>query len=780
MAAEHALAALRALHTSSDAQQRQAANVWLIEFTSSPEAFSAARELLLSGDEQAAFFGACTLHTKIAAEWHGMSELERSAVRDEMWRLLDAPGLRAVVVSRLALALAAVAGRSADEAGFLRQSIGMLRVPASRLVALRLIQAAADEFDPNASRRLSRDRDAGALSLASAWPEVWQGLAETLHGMRQQGSAPPGPDDPVALCLSSARALLRWAPLPSMTASVSGGAAAASGAGGAAVLPGGGATELASLLASVSAWIAPEEGGDAVSFGRAGGAAGCVAEVMGRKSSGAALKLATPSLLPALGGALRRLPVAVAAAGAAGAAAAAEEYGCRLCFCLCEFARNWLVAFAVEAAPSVVSAVGELLRDGALGDLLFWRCVEVCEAVVESQLGGEEGGESGLSGASGGASALLEQSTVEATMGCVPPMLLRLASAAGAHGGAAVSTGDWIGGADAAAEAAHMQGAEAEDLEEVDDQLMHAGALCNGLLLALAAERPSAVMSGLTDALEPALAALAAPVGHQTDAAAARAGTLAALLGSVVPAATEARAPLSRLLHCLEAALPRVLPAARAGRPGQCAQLGLLRLLLCCCSAGCGGALEAEAQSSVALGFLLSQLLDVLQHQAETPTGAVPAATSLLVRALSRRWPAAVHATEGMARVRAQLLPLAPRLAPDDQPPMVAAAACAFLIPPVGASPPAGPEGRQLLDSLCASWDDPPPGADDAHVAAALEAAEPPARCLALLAELLVSSPLERRRRNALFAARACVGNPPPHDYFAAPGVHHVPGLVLP
>jgi hypothetical protein len=767
MAAEHALAALRALHTSSDAQQRQAANAWLIDFTSSPEAFLAARELLLSGDEQAAFFGACTLHTKIAAEWHGMAEPERAAVRDEMWRLLDSPGLRTIVVSRLALAVAAVAGRSADEASFLCQAVGMLRAPASQLVGLRLLQAAADEFDPDASRRLSRDRDAGATSLASAWPEVWQGLADALNGMRQEMPATPELEDPVCLCFSSARALLRWAPLPAVVITGGGVGAAVSGPGGAAMSPG--ATELASLLAAVSEWIAPGDdadtrGGATPAAGlntgggirRAGEAAECLAEVMGRRNSGAALRLAMPTLLPALGGALRRLPAVVtSASGSAG-----EEYGCRLCFCLCELARGWLVTLAADAAPSLVDAVGDLLRDGALPDGLFWRCVEVCEAVVESQLGREEGGESGLSGASGGASALLEQRTIEATMGCVPPVLDRLAAAAGAHGGAAVCTGDWIGGAEAASEAAHMQGAE--DGEEMEEDLMHAGALCNSLLLALAAERPSSVLSGLTDAIEPALAAMASPVGQEGDnAAAARVGTLAALLGAVVPAAAEARAPLSRLLHGLESALPRIVPAARAGRPGQRAHLSLLRLLLCCCVTACTGAVEPESEeSSQAVGFLLSLLMDVLWRQAESPSGAVPAATSLLVRAVSRRWPTAVHSTQGMARVRAELLSLAPRFAPADQPPLVAAAACAFLIPPGGASPPASPEGGQLLDSLCASWVDLSPGASDAQVAAALEAAEPPARCLALLAELLVSSHLTERekyqKRNSL-AARACV-----------------------
>jgi hypothetical protein len=177
--------------------------------------------------------------------------------------------------------------------------------------------------------------------------------------------------------------------------------------------------------------------------------------------------------------------------------------------------------------------------------------------------------------------------------------------------------------------------------------------------------------------------------------------------------------------------------------------------MLCCCCAGCGADFEADAAAAV--GFLLTQLLDTLRYQAESPSGAVPAATSLLVRALSRRWPAAVHATQGMARVRAELLSLAPRFEPADRPPLAAAAACALLIPAGGASPPVGPEGRQLLDSLCASWDDPPPGAGDVQVLAALDAAEPPARCLALLAELLVSGPLERKENKTFLAARACV-----------------------
>jgi len=256
--AAFALAALRALHTSSDTQERQAANRWLVEFTASSEAFSAARELVLSGDEPAAFFGACTLHIKVAAEWHGMGEAERAAVCNELWKLLAAPDVSPLVGGRLALALAAAAGRSAGgEAQFVGQAIGMLREPRTRLLALRLLGAAADEFDPAASRRLSRDQDEGARTLSAAWPEVWRALAEALAALGRErhasapGTAALGPEsqDAVCLCLSSARALLRWAPLPCRAA------------GGGSV-PQDASSELALLIGAACDWIAGVGGGD--------------------------------------------------------------------------------------------------------------------------------------------------------------------------------------------------------------------------------------------------------------------------------------------------------------------------------------------------------------------------------------------------------------------------------------------------------------------------------------------------------------------------------------
>ena len=66
--------------------------------------------------------------------------------------------------------------------------------------------------------------------------------------------------------------------------------------------------------------------------------------------------------------------------------------------------------------------------------------------------GGGGGGGNGIGGGGGGgASALCEQQTIDATMRCVGPLLARLTLAAVDHGGAAVCTGDWLGGAEAAA-----------------------------------------------------------------------------------------------------------------------------------------------------------------------------------------------------------------------------------------------------------------------------------------------------------------------------------------
>ena len=752
--AAHARSALAALHGSPDARERQAANEWLVEFTGSSNAFAAARELVLSAEHHVAFYGASVLHTKVAAEWHSMGESERAAVYEELWGLLATPTLTHLVLNRLALALAAAAGRSpGGEARLLTQAVEMLRDPASRMTALRLISAAADEFDPGTSKRLSSDQDAGVEALARAWPEVWAALAEALHGMgwggasgQAQASLDSQSNDPVCLCLEATRSLLRWVPLPQS-------------AGAGATAMGDGTVELANLSRSLSEWINVCDGSSTISMRRAGCAFECLSELFGRKTAGVALRVALPPMLPALGSALLRLPAIVgAAAMTPPTSAEAMEYGSRLCFCMCELSRNWLVPLVPEAAPSLVNALSTMLAGEScsrLDDELFWRCVEVCEAVVDAQITGEEGGGSALGGAQTGAATLLEQQTVDAMICCVPPVLLRLSNAAEAHGGEAVCLGDWIGGSEAAAEAAELIAAAAADgvgvddgANEIEDELKNAGELSCGLLLALTAERPSTFVTGLSEAMRPALT----EVTSLGEGGAARAGTLAALLGAVVPTANEAHGPLLQLLRLLMQSLPSVFVAAQSGRRARRAHLSLLRLLLIVCSTLCGHS-PAEGEASDALGFLLAELLSTLGEEAKscTDASAAQAATALLVRSLSRRWPPAARASAGYSRALTDVLPLASRFPPNRRPPLVAAAVCAQLLPTVGATEPAA--CHDLLSSLCVAWAELPTSATDADATVALSEAEPAARCIAIVAHLLVRGALpptidrwERRR----------------------------------
>jgi len=57
--------------------------------------------------------------------------------------------------------------------------------------------------------------------------------------------------------------------------------------------------------------------------------------------------------------------VSAAAAAGPSATAASEDYGARLCFCLCELARHWLGQLAAKSAPSLINAIGEMLGNDA-------------------------------------------------------------------------------------------------------------------------------------------------------------------------------------------------------------------------------------------------------------------------------------------------------------------------------------------------------------------------------------------------------------------------------
>jgi len=147
-------AAVNALYSSSSAEERSAANQWLVAFAATPNAWAAAYALMAEEREEMAFFGANMLNVKIRSEWHSMAEAARLAEYDRMWRACTEGGVGdgrsgppGQATKRLCLALAAAAARTAGLAGqTARLALSMAAEGGARAgVALELLGALPQE-----------------------------------------------------------------------------------------------------------------------------------------------------------------------------------------------------------------------------------------------------------------------------------------------------------------------------------------------------------------------------------------------------------------------------------------------------------------------------------------------------------------------------------------------------------------------------------------------------------------------------------------------------------
>eukprot|EP00741_Cyanophora_paradoxa_P006005 tig00000970_g5823.t1 len=189
MTAAEVVAALRALYTSPDAGQRNNANLWLIQFQSTPAAWGVSLELLSSAEGlEAQHFAAQTLHSVITRQWDCVPPVEQaaSALVPLLLRFASGP---AIVQTKLCLSLAALTVRVIPQgwpscfADIMRVAQGDQGQLASPLVGASLLQyfgLLPEEYEAMVCTQARRD--AVKAELAKGAPALCSLCEAALRG----------------------------------------------------------------------------------------------------------------------------------------------------------------------------------------------------------------------------------------------------------------------------------------------------------------------------------------------------------------------------------------------------------------------------------------------------------------------------------------------------------------------------------------------------------------------------------------------------------------------
>ena len=705
MSALDVRAVLSTLYGSPDAQAREQAQRAVFAERSRRGAWLSHRALLAERDETLLFFFLSLCEAALAEHWP-LPPPERQQLKEDLHVLLLASPPPPPSAVGKAVQILASLGRlewPAEDGAFLSRTLQLLeRAGPSRSVGARLLAAVGEEFDPAAHRALSARKSELQAALGAELAAVWRALSLALQA-EEAITFTAAADDAPLLCLRACRALLAWAPLGG--ADVIGGDAAAAELG--ALLDAasrwlhpraGGAACACAALDVVAELMAPK-----VAEARQ---SPLVAPLVARLLAPLGTLLQTLQADAAAGAA-----DGGGAGGAGGAAVPGDDaYAEKLVYVLQLLGGRWLLRLAPSDAPSLLRALCEY---GAARPLGLWvRCVGAAHELLDAAFPADDAALPAGVGHWGDALADVLLDVGHATAARLqltrtPELAVALgvepADADGAAlwggGGAEAASDDGDGDARAADGAAAAGGVDGDD-----DGFGAFAAPCAEFFGRLAVVRPNATLLLLADALAPLLPAALGSDAHRTDpateltpahaAAAFDAGTLATLLTAVAPAALASSGGAAVQLAALLVATLRGSPlctaetlAAAQRAPGEAGGAGgalrpplwrcleaTLRLLLVLCEwlsaqpevEGASGEAAAAAASATAaasstaadgaallesaLGVLLPALL-LLTYAAEAP-GAAAVASSLLVRASSRRWPRCVHDGAGLTSLR--------------------------------------------------------------------------------------------------------------------------------